>query len=97
MRLPEHSYFVAESTTLSAIFAEQEIRRCKLLKIDIEGSEHEVLLNSSCLSRVEYLVGEFHINGNLEEKGYSIERLHEHLKRFIPEQKITFTSCRMAE
>jgi FkbM family methyltransferase len=97
MRLPEHSYFKAESTTLDAIFRDQDIRRCKLLKIDIEGSEHEVLLNSSCLSRVEYLVGEFHINDNLERQGYSIESLHEHLKRFIPEHKITFTSCRMAE
>ena len=97
MRLPRHSYFQAESTTLDAIFAERDIRRCKLLKIDIEGSEHEVLLNSESLSRVEYLVGEFHINGNLERKGYSIESLHEHLKRFIPEDRITFTSCRMAE
>lgn len=97
MSLPNHSYFKAESTTLDAIFTDRDIRRCKLLKIDIEGSEHEVLLNSSCLSKVEYLIGEFHINDNLEQKGYSIGSLHEHLKRFIPEDKITFTSCRMAE
>lgn len=97
MTLPDHSYFKAESTTLDAIFAERGITQCKLLKIDIEGSEHEVLLNANCLQRVEYLVGEFHINENLEGKGYSIERLQEHLKRFIPESKLTFTSCRMAE
>lgn len=97
MRLPAHSYFKAESTTLDAIFADKDIKHCKLLKIDIEGSEHEVLLNSSCLSRVEYLVGEFHTNDNLCRKGYSIESLHEHLKRFIPEHKLRFTSCRMAE
>lgn len=97
MRLPHHSYFQAESITLDAIFAEKALRRCKLLKIDIEGSEHEVLLSAGCLNRVEYLVGEFHINENLEQKGYSTESLHEHLKRFIPEDKITFTSCRMAE
>jgi FkbM family methyltransferase len=97
MRLPDHSYFKAESTTLDAIFIERDIRHCKLLKIDIEGSEHEVLLHSNCLSRIEYLVGEFHINENLERKGYSIESLHEHLKRFIPESNVTFTSCRMAE
>jgi hypothetical protein len=97
MRLPDHSYFKVESTTLDAIFKEQRIEHCKLLKIDIEGSEHEVLLNANCLNRVEYLVGEFHINDNLQRKGYSIESLHQHLKRFIPEDRLTFTSCHMAE
>jgi len=97
MKLRGHSYFKAASTTLDAIFRDKGIEHCKLLKIDIEGSEHEVLLNASCLSRIEYLIGEFHINDNLSGQGYSIESLHEHLKRFIPEHKLRFTSCRMAE
>jgi hypothetical protein len=97
MRLRGHSYFKAESTTLDAVFTVNDIKHCKLLKIDIEGSEHEVLLNSSCLSRIEYLVGEFHINDNLRAQGYAIESLQEHLKRFIPEHKTRVTSCRMAE
>jgi FkbM family methyltransferase len=97
MKLPHRINFKAKSLTLEAIFSQNQIERCKLLKIDIEGSEYEVLLTSGCLHKVDYLVGEFHINDYLAEKGYSIAALHEHLKQFIPEQKIRFTSLRMAE
>jgi FkbM family methyltransferase len=97
MQLPGHSYFRVESLTLDDIFADKNINYCKLLKIDIEGSEHEVLLNSSCLDKVGYLVGEFHVNGCLNQKGYSVERLYNHVKQFVPEHNISFTSCRMAE
>jgi FkbM family methyltransferase len=97
MKLPDRVNFKAKSLTLDQIFNQNQIERCKLLKIDIEGSEYEVLLNSGYLHKVDYLVGEFHINDYLAEKSYSIEALHEHLKKFIPEQKIRFTSQRMAE
>lgn len=97
MKLPGRVNFKVKSLTLDAIFNQKQIQRCKLLKMDIEGSEYEVLLTSSCLDQVDYLVGEFHINDYLAEKGYSIEALHEHLKQFIPERNIRFTSLRMAE
>ena len=97
MKLPNRVNFKAESVTLDSIFSERKIDRCKLLKIDIEGSEYEVLWNAQCLNRIEYLVGEFHINGYLTEQGYSIDGLREHLQDFIPAENIRFTSLRMAE
>lgn len=80
--------FRARSTTLDRVFEEHDIRSCKLLKIDCEGAEHEILMNSACLKRVEYLSGEFHIDGHLQDQGYTIDRLLEHVRRFIPEDHI---------
>ncbi len=41
------------------------IDKIKLLKIDCEGSEYEILnnVNRSILNKVEYLFGEFHAKG----------------------------------
>lgn len=51
----------AETVTLEQLFEKHEIERCKLLKIDCEGSEYEILRNSSeILTRVDHLRGEFH-------------------------------------
>lgn len=53
-----------ESVTLADIFTAREIDRCRLLKIDCEGAEYEVLeAGESLLDRVDHLRGEFHING----------------------------------
>jgi FkbM family methyltransferase len=49
-------------TTLDALFAEHEIERCDLLKIDVEGAEYEILgaASADTLARVERVVGEYH-------------------------------------
>lgn len=52
-----------------------EIDRVKLLKMDIEGAEYETLYNSTCLSKVDNMVAEFHINTRLETMGYDIDEL----------------------
>lgn len=52
-----------------------EIDRCRLLKINCEGAEYEILHNTHVLDRVDYLSSEFHINQRLEQDGYSIESL----------------------
>jgi FkbM family methyltransferase len=65
----------ADSTTLDQIFERYAIGRCKLLKIDCEGAEHEILTSTSVLDRVEWLSGEFHINEMLKDRGYAVEHL----------------------
>ena len=50
------------STTLDHIFDTLEVNKCKLLKIDCEGSEYEILLSTRSLPKVDYLSGEFHEN-----------------------------------
>jgi FkbM family methyltransferase len=51
-----------ESATLDAIFDEVLApgERCRLLKIDCEGLEYEILPRARALDRVDYLVAEFH-------------------------------------
>lgn len=43
---------------------------CKLLKIDCEGSEYEILYGSKRLKNIEYLSAEIHVQPALIEKGY---------------------------
>lgn len=56
--LGEGSAFSAPATTLDALVA--ELGRIDLLKLDIEGSEWEVLRQSKSLDMVTWLVGELH-------------------------------------
>lgn len=97
MQLPEHSYYNVESENLDDIFETHNIKKCKLLKIDCEGSEYEILFNSKRLNSIEYLSGEFHINEYLKNKGYSIEGLYEYCKKYVKLKNISYTSCDMAE
>jgi len=97
MVLPRHTVVRSPSRTLDSVFEEYGIDRCKLLKIDCEGAEHEILLGSRCLERVEHLRGEFHCNRLLLERGYSIEGLLDHCARFIPAANILVDRLEMGE
>lgn len=52
----------APATTLDRVFEEHKVERCDLLKIDIEGSEYEVLHAASnvTLARIRRIHGEYH-------------------------------------
>lgn len=69
---------VIETTTLEGLFEEFKISECDILKMDIEGWEYEVLLNSSdeTLRKIKYLTLEF--TGGYEEMfGLLMTRLAE--------------------
>jgi hypothetical protein len=85
------------SRTLDQIFSEFGIDRCKLLKIDCEGSEYEILYSAKCLNRISNIRGEFHMNKTLAAKGYSIESLVDFLARSIPRQNIYYVPSRMSD
>ncbi len=85
------------SRTLDQIFTEFGIDRCKLLKIDCEGSEYEILYSTRNLSRISHIRGEFHMNKTLAAKGYSIEGLVEYLSRSIPRENIYYVPSRMSD
>ena len=76
------------SMTLDEVFSVHEIERCKLLKIDCEGMEHEILLGARVLDKVEYLAGEFHASSYLQDRGWSPERLHAHCSSFFSSSKM---------
>lgn len=67
------------SQTLDNIFNEHNIKLCKLLKIDCEGSEYEILFNTSKIKFIQNLIGEFHTNNYLINKGYSSLLLENYL------------------
>lgn len=69
-----------ESISLNDIFDEFNIDKCKLLKIDCEGSEEEVLVNTNVLSKIEHLRGEIHY-----EKERTMELLNYLVKHINPE------------
>ena len=70
----------AESTTLEEIFNQYDIQKCKLLKIDCEGSEYEILYAASdkLLNKIEYMTGEFHENNIIRKNGNSMDDLEKY-------------------
>lgn len=97
MKLEDHNYYKVKSTTLDKVFKKYFIKKCKFLKIDCEGAEHEILLNCASLNKVEYLSGEFHINQNLSNQGYSIDSLIKYCAKYIEKGKLCISSIKMAE
>lgn len=60
----------------------------KLLKIDCEGAEHELLTNNELLKRVDRLSAEFHINNRLAKKGHKVQNLYVSCGAFIDESRM---------
>lgn len=87
----------ADSITLEQIFERYAIERCKLLKIDCEGAEHEILTSTSVLDRVEWLSGEFHINELLKERGHTVEQLMAAVGARIAPERIAVKSIEIGE
>lgn len=85
------------STTLDHIFDLIGVDKCKLLKIDCEGSEYEILLSTRSLAKVEYLSGEFHQNSLLLSQGYTFEGLLKHCEDQIGPDKLSIKKCDMGD
>lgn len=60
-----------ECVTLAQVFDSNEIVNCDLLKLDCEGSEYEILMNSDAntLKRVRRIVGEYHEGPHIGKTG----------------------------
>jgi len=50
--------------TIDQAFVEYEIQKCKVLKLDCEGAEYEVLRNTDVLEKIDHIVMELHINAD---------------------------------
>ncbi len=73
------SHLLVESTTLDEVFRSNGIEQCRLLKIDCEGCEYGVLMNTSVLGKIENIKGEFHDYPSTSARGLTSEGL----RRFI--------------
>ena len=80
---------IVPSLTLQNIFDKHKINKLKLLKIDCEGSEYEILYNAltNTLSNIQYLQGEFHAVKDSGAKNHP-EKLKEFCKKYIPAENI---------
>jgi FkbM family methyltransferase len=82
-------YDEVPAVTLDTLFDRHAIDRCDLLKMDVEGSEYEILYSASdaTLARIERIHGEYH-NVRPEDPGTRIQNLAAYLesKDFIFEK-----------
>jgi FkbM family methyltransferase len=91
-----------DSRTLDDIFASflEPEERCRLLKIDCEGMEYEILSQCQALDRVDYLAGEFHEGEQLPSVVFhdgltgNPAALHKHCARDIAPERMRIVFCR---
>jgi FkbM family methyltransferase len=85
------------SLTLDQVFERHVIAQCALLKVDCEGSEYEILRNTTVWPRVRCFRGEFHTNPLLVSQGYSMQELRHYCEQRIPPQNVAVKFCRMSD
>jgi len=77
------------SFTLAQIIAQTGAERVKLLKLDVEGAEHEILRSDpSVLDKVDWLAAEIHESEPLRKAGHTNEGLLELVKQHMPEERL---------
>jgi FkbM family methyltransferase len=95
LKQPGHYNLTVKSRTLDSIFDEYVADRCRLLKIDCEGAEYEILSSARCLDRVDHLGIEIHHNQFLASQGHTPEGLLREVSRSIPMERIAYTTTPM--
>lgn len=72
------------SISLDNIFNKYNIKNCKLLKIDCEGAEYEILYNTSIrnLHKISHLRGEFHEKKSIDSLSRA-DNLLQYVKNYI--------------
>lgn len=91
----QHDQIPVALMSLDDVYMKYDLKRIKLLKIDIEGGEYDAIYNSNILSQVDNVVGEFHINSRLTSRGYDINSL----ATYVGERSnlVYYEKCQMAE
>ena len=73
-----------KASSLDAIFKENSIKKCDLLKIDCEGDEYPIFKNSSdqTLQKIESITMEYHLHNHLMKKEFKnlVQRLKKYYK-----------------
>ena len=95
LKQPGHYNLTVQSRTLDSIFGEYVPERCRLLKIDCEGAEYEILSSARCLNRVDHLGIEIHHNAFLASQGHTPEALLRQVSQSIPMERIAYTTTPM--
>lgn len=73
---PEHHYTVKVPTfTIDQVFDMLGIDKVRLMKMDVEGMEYDILYGSKVLKKVDYFTAEFHTNAKLDYLGRRMDGL----------------------
>lgn len=92
----DHIKVDADLKNLQDVWKDLALDRVRVMKIDIEGMEYDVLYSSGdILKKVDYLTGEFHTNLRLEVKGFRMNGLASWCSNRT--NVICIESCPMAE
>lgn len=84
-----HSQTIS-SIMLGNFMSNHNLKQLKLLKIDCEGAEYEILESAeSFLHQIDHLRGEFHINQRLKAAGHDPNALHDLCEQYIPDVKVS--------
>lgn len=93
---PSDQTFEAPSITLDQIL--DKLPHVKLLKIDCEGAEYEILEgNLGLLAKVDTLAGEFHTNTRLASMGHDPNVLLNAVSQHMGMGKVRVNACQIAE
>ena len=80
---------------LDEMWGEFGLDRVRLIKIDCEGAEYDILYNTHHLTNVDYLTGEFHMNEKLSYRGFRMDGLANWVGNRT--QVICIEACKMSE
>jgi FkbM family methyltransferase len=87
-----HYFNTVESISINDLISDvlkiEGVDKIKILKIDCEGAEYEILnsLKPELFSKIEYMLGEFHTIFNDTER--TPEKLIEHCEQYIDPKKL---------
>lgn len=82
-----NKYYHCRCITLDETIKQNNIKNIKLLKIDCEGAEFDILYNTDNLNKIEYITGETH---SYDDKKNNKESLLKYLENYIDKEKISF-------
>lgn len=91
--LPPYNEAKATSVTLQGVFDAHGIDRVALMKMDVEGAEHEILAGAgSLLDRIGFLAMEAHFSAGLRAKGHTPQTLQRSLQPLIARKAVAVTA-----
>jgi len=91
-----NGHYEAQSLRLLDFLSERGVERLKLLKMDTEGAEYEIL-TPDVLARTEYLVGELHTNARLRDAGHDPAALVARSVEALGMEKVRLSVCPIAD
>ena len=83
----------SSSVQLASFLGERRIRRCRMLKVDCEGMEYEILRAPEALATVDYLSVELHFGTRLNRSLEDAQELLRDCQRWLSPSRVHASFC----